>query len=109
MSSAYTSAVRKVALVVPFSVAAAVAASIAAGAASMPSTSPGATRAAKSTVIVPGPQPTSRSETPGARWGSRYAAEFSTVRRPAADGDTFEEKTIETHFATQPAKRLYAD
>jgi len=42
------------------------AASIAAGAASIPTTAPGATRAARSSVIVPA-QPTSSMETPEAR------------------------------------------
>ena len=37
--------------------------------------------AAKSSVIVPGPQPTSRSDVSGPRWGMRYAAELSTVRQ----------------------------
>ena len=36
---------------------------------------------ARSMVIVPGPQPTSRTVRPGTIWGRRYAAEFSTVRQ----------------------------
>ena len=35
---------------------------------------------ARSAVIVPGPEPTSSSRWPGARCGSRYAAELAAVR-----------------------------
>ena len=49
-------------------------------AASIPVTWPSGTRAARSTVIVPGPQPTSSTRAPGASWPSRYPAEFSAVR-----------------------------
>ncbi len=48
---------------------------------SRPTTRPGATRSARSAVIVPGPQPTSSSARPGARCGRRYAAEFSADRQ----------------------------
>ncbi len=49
--------------------------------ASSPTTRPGARRSANSTVIVPGPQPTSRRDSPAASWGSRYAAELAIVRQ----------------------------
>src|SRR6478735_12007478 len=47
---------------------------------SRPVTLPGATSSAKSHVMLPGPQPTSRTEVPGIRCGSTNAAEFSAVR-----------------------------
>src|SRR4051812_33849215 len=44
-------------------------------------TRPGATSAARSAVMVPGPQPTSSNHCPGCSLGSRYAAELSAVRQ----------------------------
>ena len=49
--------------------------------ASMPSTEAGATRRAMSSVMVPGPQPTSSTDAPGIKRDARYAAELSTVRQ----------------------------
>src|SRR4051794_29218170 len=43
-------------------------------------TRPGATSAARSAVMVPGPQPTSSNHCPGCSLGNRYAAELSAVR-----------------------------
>ena len=43
-------------------------------------TTPGATRPARSAVMVPGPHPTSSRVMPSRRYGDRYAAEFSAVR-----------------------------
>jgi hypothetical protein len=56
-------------------------AATAAGAESMPTTQPSESRPARSTVIVPGPMPTSSSRCAGFSCGSRYAAEFSAVRQ----------------------------
>ena len=42
--------------------------------------SPPGAWAAMSAVSDPGPQPTSRIRSPARRWGSRYRAEFATVR-----------------------------
>ena len=47
----------------------------------MPTTGTGATRPAMSRVMVPGPQPTSRTDAPATNRGARYAAELSTVRQ----------------------------
>ena len=55
--------------------------SSAAAVASRAVTPPGATAAARSAVIVPGPAPTSSRLMPGRSAGSRYAAEFSAVRQ----------------------------
>src|SRR2546427_479865 len=50
----------------------------------MPVTSPPGTRAARSAVIVPGPQPTSSTRASGASRGSRYPTEFDAVRSTLA-------------------------
>ena len=42
---------------------------------------PSGTRAARSTVIVPGPQPTSSTRASAGKRASRYPAEFSAVRQ----------------------------
>ena len=55
----------------PAAAASARAATSGSSTASMPITRPGATRRARSMVIVPGPHPTSRRSWPGARCGSR--------------------------------------
>jgi hypothetical protein len=47
---------------------------------SIPTTRPGATHPASPTVIEPSPQPTSRTDMPGRRWGRRKAAFASAVR-----------------------------
>ena len=41
----------------------------------------GSTRPAMSRVMVPGPQPTSRTDVPATNRDARYAAELSTVRQ----------------------------
>ena len=64
----------------PRSAARAVAWLITSGERSSPVTFPGETSPAKSHVMLPGPQPTSSTETPGVRCGITKAAEFSAVR-----------------------------
>jgi hypothetical protein len=57
------------------------------GSTSTPTVGPGATAAARPSVIVPGPQPQSRSRIPGRRCGRRKPAWLSAVRwaiRPTA-------------------------
>lgn len=76
----WTSPVTKSQFASPRSTASCFAATSTPGTNSSPVTWPSGTRAAKSTVIVPGPQPTSRTLSPGLRWGRRYAAELAAVR-----------------------------
>ena len=64
----------------PRSTARAAAWAMMSGERSRPVTLPGATSSAKSQVMLPGPQPTSRTEVPGVRCGITNAAEFSAVR-----------------------------